>query len=65
MLRPHEDIALPAERLNKQGLLSAKTFEPIVLTLSTGANAVGRQASSASDGAIDAGGQLVGTVSGL
>jgi hypothetical protein len=65
LVRLREQIELPPERLDEQGLLSAETFAPVLSSLSVGVSAVGRQASAAWDGALDAGGQLAGATSGF
>ncbi len=65
LVRLREGIELPPERLDEHGLLSAETFAPVLSSLSTGASAVGRQASAAWDGALDAGGQVAGATSGF
>lgn len=65
VVRIREQIELPPERLDESGLLSAETFAPVLSSLSTGVSAVGRQASVAWDGAVDAGGQLADATSGF
>ncbi|MBD8546797.1 hypothetical protein [Sphingomonas sp. CFBP 8760] len=65
LVRLRERIELPPERSDEHGLLSAETFAPVLSSLSTSASAVGRQASAAWDGALDAGGHVASATSGF
>ena len=65
LVRLRENIELPAERLNDPGSISSETFEPVLSTISAGANAVGAQASSVWDGVMDKGGQAANATGGF
>jgi hypothetical protein len=65
MVRSREGIETPPERLNEKGLLSARTFAPVLSTISAGADAVGTQAGAVWDGAVERGGRLADATGGL
>lgn len=65
LVRLRENIEVPAEPSTGAGLVSVETFDPVLSTISAGANAVSSQAEAVWDGAVAKGEQFAGATSGL